>query len=61
MGFFSYPTHYASPVPPGPAGPAGPAHILTLADLNALILTLPTSLPATAGILWNNGGEVAIS
>jgi hypothetical protein len=27
----------------------------------AWFLTLPTSLPATAGVLWNNGGTLALS
>jgi hypothetical protein len=58
-------TAYGSPAPPGAqqlyyAGYTGPAH-LTMADLNALIPTLPTSLPATAGILWNDGGLLVIS
>lgn len=33
----------------------------TLADLNALLATLPTTLPPFAGTLWNDGGVLAIS
>ena len=40
----------------------------TLADwltnslsLNLLFTNLPTSLPATAGLLWNNSGVICIS
>lgn len=25
------------------------------------VTTLPTSLPATAGVLWNNGGVLSVS
>jgi hypothetical protein len=32
-----------------------------LAALNALIATLPTSLPGTSGQLWNNGGMLSVS
>lgn len=34
---------------------------LTLASLTALVLSLPTTLPATAGVLWLDGGVLAIS
>lgn len=34
---------------------------LTLAALTALILTLPTTLPAQAGVLWLDGGILALS
>jgi len=33
----------------------------TLADLDALLATLPTTLPTTPGILWNDNGVLAIS
>jgi hypothetical protein len=33
----------------------------TLADLNALLATLPTTLPGAHGVLWNNAGVLAIS
>ena len=33
----------------------------TAAELEALMATLPTTPPATPGILWNNGGEFAVS
>ncbi len=33
----------------------------TLADLDALLATLPTTLPATPGILWNDNGVLALS
>lgn len=32
-----------------------------LAVLTAAIATLPTTLPASAGVLWNNGGSLQIS
>jgi hypothetical protein len=38
-------------------GPATPS----LGDLNALLATLPTTLPGAPGILWNNGGMLSIS
>jgi hypothetical protein len=34
---------------------------LQLTPAGALSVTLPTSLPATAGVLWNNGGMLSIS
>jgi hypothetical protein len=34
---------------------------LRTSDVTAWALTLPTTLPATAGLLWNNGGTLAIS
>jgi hypothetical protein len=34
---------------------------LTLAELTAVIAALPTSLPATSGVLWLNGGVVQLS
>lgn len=33
----------------------------SILDLQALIAALPTVLPATAGMLWNNGGVVCLS
>lgn len=33
----------------------------TAAQLQAVLLTLPTTLPATPGVLWNNGGILAKS
>lgn len=41
----------------GLAQPSG----LTVADLTALILSLPTSLPSSPGELWLNGGTLSIS
>ena len=32
-----------------------------VAAFNAIIPSLPTTLPATAGQLWNNGGSLSIS
>ena len=37
--------------PPGPVGPPGPNWWLNL----------PTTLPPTAGVLWNNGGVICVS
>jgi hypothetical protein len=37
------------------------AKTLQLTPAGALSVTLPTSLPATAGVLWNNGGTISIS
>ena len=34
---------------------------LQIAPTGALNVTLSTSLPATAGVLWNNGGTLCIS
>lgn len=34
---------------------------LSVAALTALFLALPTTLPATSGILWLNGGVPSIS
>ncbi|VWB67513.1 hypothetical protein [Burkholderia lata] len=31
------------------------------AIMTAWFLSLPTSLPATSGVLWNNGGTLALS
>ena len=50
--------------------PTGASSAASLADigysaLNALgnttVSSLPTSLPATAGVLWNNGGMISVS
>jgi hypothetical protein len=38
-------------IPPGTFGIA----------MLAWFLSLPTTLPATAGVLWNNGGTLALS
>jgi len=37
------------------------AKTLQLTPTGALSVTLSTSLPATAGVLWNNGGTLCIS
>lgn len=37
------------------------AQSTTLAGLTAILLALPTSLPATSGVLWLNGGVPCIS
>lgn len=37
------------------------AKTLQLTPTGELSVTLPTSLPATAGVLWNNGGMLCIS
>jgi hypothetical protein len=42
-----------------PSFPSG--MVLPLAALTALITALPTSLPATAGQLWLNGGVLSVS
>lgn len=34
---------------------------LTLAEVIAYLVGLPTSLPGSAGQLWNNGGVISIS
>lgn len=34
---------------------------LTYEQVYALLPTLPTTLPSQPGVLWNNGGEIAIS
>jgi hypothetical protein len=34
---------------------------VTAAQLQALLGTLPTTMPTTAGVLWNNGGVLCIS
>lgn len=36
-------------------------HDLTLAQLTAIMLALPTSLPSQPNQLWNNGGTLALS
>ena len=43
-----------------PVAPTAPATI-TLAQIQALIPYLPTTLPDAPGVLWSNGGELAIS
>jgi hypothetical protein len=42
-----------------PSAPVAPA--ITLADLQALLPYLPTELPDAPGIMWNDGGVIAIS
>lgn len=42
-------------------GGGGGETTLTLASLTALLLTAPTTLPATPGVLWMNGGIPSIS
>ncbi len=39
----------------------GGGGVPSLADLNTLLATLPTTLPPLAGVLWNDGGALAIS
>lgn len=34
---------------------------LDFTSLNALFANLPTTLPATSGIVWNNGGAICVS
>ncbi len=36
-------------------------HKETMAELNELLRKLPTTLPATPGVLWNNNGVLSIS
>jgi hypothetical protein len=42
-------------------GGGGGETTLTLASLTALLLTAPTTLPTTPGVLWMNGGVPSIS
>jgi len=64
-----------TPGPPGPSGLPGivgpqgtPTTVngkmgatITLALSDLAPGTLPTSVPATSGLLWNNGGVISIS
>ena len=34
---------------------------VTLSQLTSVIMQTPTSLPALSGVLWRNGGNLAIS
>lgn len=43
-----------------PSAPVVPPKI-TLADIQALLPYLPTDLPDTPGVLWNDGGVIAVS
>lgn len=40
---------------------SGSAFTLTAAELEALLLSLPTTLPSEPGVLWNNGNSFASS
>ena len=37
------------------------AQQVAITDFLAYLLTLPTTLPAKPGVLWNNGGTLCIS
>jgi len=55
----------SNPATPGPASATPQTYMLVIAvaqgsgplDINSL----PTTLPAQAGVLWNNGGVLSIS
>jgi hypothetical protein len=52
----------AIPVPaPIPSSQSIPAPAPSSSIITAWILSLPTSLPATPGIAWNNSGVISIS
>lgn len=51
------PTPITTIAPQAPVAPPG----ITLAQLNALLPYLPTTLPDKPGILWSDGGLIAIS
>ena len=42
-------------------GTAWVSGTITLSALTALILSLPTTLPSSSGVLWLNGGLLAVS
>lgn len=47
--------------PPGVTVSAGGVTGITQTQLAALISSLPTTLPGSAGVAWNNGGVLTLS